>query len=102
MAASVLLPYSPYRAIYPSAIEQYQQCARRFYFQRVERHPTINQSSPAMAKGNAAHSVLKACGEHLKRTGGFPTDIRQLVSVELARHPELSEGWRDGDIAELT
>lgn len=102
MAESVLLPYSPHRALYPSAIEQYQQCARRFYLQRVERHPTNNESSPAMAKGIAAHNVLRGCGEQLKRTGGFPTDIRQLASVELARHPELSEAWRDGDIADLT
>lgn len=102
MADHVLSSYSPHRAIYPSAIEQYQQCARRFYFQRVARHPSKSQSSPAIAKGNATHNVLKLCGEQLRRTGDFPKDIRQLVSVELARHPELSDEWRADDIKDLT
>ena len=102
MADPVLRPYTPHHAIYPSAIEQYQQCARRFYLQRVAHHPTINQSSPAMAKGNAVHNVFKTCGEQLRRTGSFPTEIPKLISVELARHPALSDTLLDGDIAELT
>ena len=93
-------PASP-RRLYPSHLELFQQCRHRFHLKVVERRPIADQAGPAIAKGNAAHAVLKICGQEWKETASMPADLRSLVVPRLLRADYASDADRERDVADV-
>jgi hypothetical protein len=87
---------------YPSQLKLFTECRRRYLLKVVERRRIDEPFSPALAKGKAAHSVLKLCADQLMGTpAGCPADLRSLVESHLPREPYPSElTWR-ADVKEI-
>lgn len=90
------------RRLYPSHLELFQQCRHRFRLKVVERRPVADQPGPALAKGNAAHAVLKICGREWMETASMPADLRSLVVPRLPRADYASDAEWERDVAEVT
>ena len=89
------------RRLYPSHLELFLQCRRRFHLKVIERHPIEESFSPALAKGTAAHEVLKICATEWQISTSMPADLKSLVAARLPRgaYPE-EQAW-DQDVAEI-
>ena len=87
---------------YPSQLKLFTECRRRYLLKVVERRQVDEPFSPALAKGTAAHAVLKRCAAALMRTpAGCPADLRSLVESHLPREPYPSDlSWR-ADVEEI-
>ena len=73
---TVTIPLNPQRRrLYPSHLEKFQQCRRRYSLQMEERRPSQARVALALTKGNVAHEVLKICGNRMagirEYAGGF-------------------------------
>ncbi len=86
---------------YPSQLELFQQCRRRFFLKVVERRPVDEPFSPALHKGKVAHEVLKACGIELRDTVSLPADLRALVAPRIPRGEYPSDAAWETDVAEV-
>ncbi len=89
------------RRLYPSHLELFQQCRHRFRLKVVERRPVADQPGPALAKGNAAHAVLKICGREWMETASMPANLRPLVASRLLRADYASDADWERDVAEV-
>jgi hypothetical protein len=89
--------------IYPSHIKLFTECHRRFLWKVVERRRVEEPYSPALAKGNAAHKVLKFCMSALTHPEPrLPMDIAGLVRGQLPPERYPSSLDREIDVAEVT
>lgn len=61
---AILTPSQKPARCYPSQLELFQQCRRRFFLKVVERRPVDEPFSPALHKGKVAHEVLKMTPRH--------------------------------------
>jgi len=86
---------------YPSHLELFKQCRRRYFLKVVERRKAKEPLSPALEKGRVAHEVLKICGTDLKESACLPADLRTLVAARLPsdRYPTIA-AW-EADVAEV-
>lgn len=96
-----LLSPAPTRRLYPTQLELFQQCRRRYHLKVVQRRPVDQPFSSALAKGNVAHEVLKICGREWMASASMPADLRALVAPRLPRlHYASSAAW-EADVAEV-
>jgi hypothetical protein len=101
---SVVLPLpnaKQLRRLYPSHLETFQQCRRRFHLKVVERHPVDQPFGAALAKGNVAHEVLKICGREWMESSSMPADLRSLVAARLSLVDYASEVAWERDVDEI-
>jgi hypothetical protein len=90
----------PFR-LYPSHLELYEQCPRKFVLKVVERRRVEEAFSPALAKGKIAHEVLKICTAELRDNAAVPADLRALVAPRLPREEYDSPLSWESDVAEV-
>jgi hypothetical protein len=89
--------------IYPSHLKLFADCRRRYRWKVVERRCVAEPFSPALAKGNAAHQILKRCLDGLRQPEpSLPMDIAGLVRGRLPLEHYPSALARDADVAEVT
>jgi hypothetical protein len=89
------------RRLYPSHLELFHQCRRRFHLKVVERRPTLDQGGPALGKGTVAHEVLKICGREWMESASMPADLRTLVAARLPHTLYPSAAVWERDVAEV-
>jgi hypothetical protein len=88
------------RRLYPSHLERFQQCRRRYHLQLGQRSPEAPFSAP-LAKGNVAHEVLKICGKEWQESVSMPADLRSLIAPRLSRTNYPSQTAWETDVAEV-
>jgi hypothetical protein len=86
---------------YPTQLELFHQCRRRYLLKVVERRAVSEPFSPALAKGIAAHDVLKVCGNELRATASVPADLRPLVKARLSIREYLTDLSWSHDVDEV-
>ncbi len=89
------------RTYYPSYLKTFDQCPERYLHKYVERTPTNEPFSVALAKGDVAHKVLEHSARQLLRRGTLPADLRALVQARLPCEPYPSELAWTSDVEEL-
>jgi hypothetical protein len=99
MSASTFSTKTPRH--YPTQLELFQQCRRRYLLKVVERRPVSEPFSPSLAKGIVAHEVLKLCGNELKATASLPSDLRSLVALRLPIEEYLTDLSWNHDVDEV-
>jgi hypothetical protein len=99
MSASTVSTKSPRH--YPTQLELFHQCRRRYLLKVVERRPLEEPFNPSLAKGIVAHDVLKFCGSELKSTASLPADLRSLVAPRLPREQYLTDLSWENDVSEV-
>jgi RecB family exonuclease len=63
----------------------FERCPHQYDRKYVQKNKVAEPFSPALACGNAAHTVLASVLEVYRRTGGIPIDLRERVERELPR-----------------
>ena len=99
MAASTFSNKSPRH--YPTQLELFHQCRRRYLLKVVERRSREEPFNPSLAKGIVTHDVLKLCGSELKSTASLPADLRSLVAPRLSREQYLTDLSWENDVSEI-
>ena len=89
------------RRLYPSHLERFQQCRRRYHLQLGGQRPHDQPVSAALAKGNVAHEVLKICGKEWQESVSMPADLRALVAPRLPRITYPSQAAWETDVDEI-
>jgi hypothetical protein len=89
------------RRLYPSHLERFQQCRRRYHLQMRGPRPLDQPFSAALAKGNVAHEVLKICGKEWQESVSMPADLRSLVAPRLPRDFYPSQATWETDVDEV-
>ncbi len=72
---------------YPTQLSVYTQCPERYLRKYVERRRVEEGFSPALAKGQAAHTILAECFDLYRCKGAFPTNLRDRAEYYLPRGP---------------
>ena len=101
MTVTMPRPNPQHPRLYPSHLEKFQQCRRRYHLQFVERRPSHARVTPALTKGNVAHQVLKICTTEWQESASMPADLRALVAPRLPRDDYPSEVAWESDVAQV-
>jgi len=72
---------------YPTNLSLYRQCPERYFHRNVEHRRVEEGFSPALAKGQAIHTILAEYFDIYRREGGFPNDLRDRAEYYLPRGP---------------
>lgn len=86
---------------FPSHLELYGQCPRRYRLKVLDRRQVQESFSPAIVKGNAAHTVLKDCLRRRATVGSDPDNLLALVERHLPSVGYSSESAWAHDVTEV-
>ncbi len=82
----------------PTQLTTYRQCPEKYHAKYIERRRVQEPFNPALARGNAAHTVLAECFEEYRRRKAFPIDLRARIDAQLPRLPYPDDRARDTDL----
>ena len=92
---TTIAPLRSVPAYTPTMLTTYQLCPAKYRGRYVDREPGDGAMTPALARGQAAHAVLRQAFDTFSRSRAFPLDLAGSVERSLPRDAYNTEaGWR--------
>ncbi|HUZ01930.1 MAG TPA: PD-(D/E)XK nuclease family protein [Thermomicrobiaceae bacterium] len=82
----------------PTMLETYGRCPAQYQARYINRQRSEEPPSSALARGSAAHAVLRQVFDLFCGTGAFPIDLHARIAAQLAREPYATNAEHAADV----